>query len=202
MNTDFEIFKRVSVTDPKYCKKVQAFGKPAFTNIDTYYLIEQATKEFGFYGKGFGLKEIKYEYIQAGTTNIGVLHAVFFFPEGEFQITNSDKFIYVSSKGKEVIETDFFKKIETNTIAKALSKIGFGQDIFLGKFEDSAYVTEAFEAHELCNPQQQLEIRKALQYHGVIASEITKHFILGTLAELPASAYNEALALIQSMGKL
>ena len=200
-NNDYNLFKEVSVTDPKYCKKVKAFGKPAFTNIDTYYLIEEATKHFGFYGKGFGLKNIEYEYIDIGTTKVCVLHSIFFFPDGEFPITNSDKFVYTSSKGNEIIDTDIYKKLETNTLAKALSKIGFGVDVFLGKFEDNNYVSEAFQAYELCNPQQQQELRKMLGYYGVDASMINKHFIISTLSELPANKYNEALALIKSIGE-
>ena len=200
-NSDYELFKEVSVTDPKECKQVKAFGKPAFTNIDTYYLIEEATKRFGFYGKGFGLRDLNYEYIDVGTTKVCVLHAIFFFPDGEFPITNSDKFAYVSSKGNEIIDTDIYKKLETNTLAKALSKIGFGADVYRGKFEDTNYVNEAFGVHELCNPQQQQELRKMLGYYSVDAGMINKHFIISTLSELPSNKYNEAVALIKSIGE-
>ncbi len=200
MNEDYKIMQRVSVTDPIYCKKVQAFGKPAFTNIDSYWLIQEATREFGFYGKGFGLKEINYEWIDVGTTKVGILHAVFFFPDGEFPITNSDKFTYVSQKGKDVIDTDFFKKIETNTLAKALSKIGFGMDVFLGKFEDDNYVADAFGSHELCSPAQQQEIRNMINHYKVDASLVNNHFIIPVLVDLPSAQFNEAKAFIKSIG--
>ena len=201
VNEDYKLFKEISVTDPKACKQVKAYGKPAFTNIDTYYLIEEATKRFGFYGKSFGLRDSKYEYIDIGTTKICVLHSIFFFPYGEFPITNSDKLAYISSKGNEIIDTDIYKKLETNTLAKALSKIGFGADVYRGKFEDANYVDEAFFEHELCNPQQQQELRKMLGFYNLSASVVNKQFIISTLKELPANKYNEAVAFIRQIGE-
>ena len=49
MHEDYKFFERT--TDVKYTKQVNAPGKPNFTNIDTYWLIQEATKEFGLYGK-------------------------------------------------------------------------------------------------------------------------------------------------------
>ena len=37
---------------------------------------------------------------------------------------------------------DFAKKVETDTLTKALSKLGFNADIFLGKFDDTKYVEQ------------------------------------------------------------
>lgn len=201
-NEDYKIFKEVSVTDPKHCKSVPAFGaRPAFTNIDAYYLIEQATKRFGFYGKGFGLKDINYVYMDIGTTKVGIINAVFFFPDGEFPITNSDKVAYVSSKGKEIIDTEFYKKIETNTLGKALSKIGFGADVYMGKFEDTNYIDEAFSQNAICTPEQQQTLRKGLSYYSVDAGAVNKHFVISTLADLPAIKFEEAQAFIKKLGE-
>ena len=37
-------------------------------------------------------------------------------------------------------DTDWPKKLETNTISKALSKLGFNADVFMGQFDDGDYV--------------------------------------------------------------
>ena len=171
------------------------------SHIDTYYLIEQATKVFGFYGKAFGLKDITYEYMDIEETKVCIIHAVFFFPDGEFPITNSDKMVYKTKSGYAMIDTDIFKKLETNTLAKALSKIGFGADVYRGKFEDSGYIDEAFGNHALCTPQQLQELRKLAGYYQVDLSAFNKHYIISSLSELPASKYNEAVALMQQMGQ-
>jgi hypothetical protein len=38
------------------------------------------------------------------------------------------------------VDNDFAKKAETNTMSKALSKLGFSADIFMGEFDDKDYV--------------------------------------------------------------
>ena len=40
------------------------------------------------------------------------------------------------------IDDNFAKKLETDTLTKALSKLGFNADIFLGKFDDIRYVED------------------------------------------------------------
>ena len=196
---DYKIFLEVSVTDPKYTKSVKVAGKVPFTNIDTYYLIDEATKRFGFYGKGFGLKDISYEYMDIADTKVAIIHATFFFPDGSFPITSSDKFVYKTKAGYDMIDTDIFKKLETNTLAKALSKIGFGADVYRGKFEDYNYVDEAANTHALCSHEQQQKLRKGLGYYQVEVGKINTHFSIATLADLLAKDYNEAEALVVSL---
>jgi len=48
------------------------------------------------------------------------------------------KFSDIPSKSDD----DFAKKMETNTVSKALSKLGFSADVFLGKFDDNKYVVD------------------------------------------------------------
>jgi hypothetical protein len=197
--TDIQIFTRK--TDTNYTKKVKGFGTPDFTNIDTYYLIQEATKEFGLFGKGWGIKNVEWEHITLGATTIAKLEATFFIPSGEFQITNSDKLAYTTSKGKEMIDTDVYKKIETNTIAKALSRLGFGTDIYLGKFEDNNYTNEIMNEVQLCNPDTMQHLRGLLQQHDISADIVTKHFNIRALTELQYKYFNQAVALIEANSK-
>jgi hypothetical protein len=41
-----------------------------------------------------------------------------------------------------MVDDNFAKKIETDALTKAISKLGFNADIFLGKFDDVRYVAE------------------------------------------------------------
>ncbi len=194
---DYNAFKENSKTDPNMCKKVSVSGKQPFTNIDTYYLTERATEDFGFFGKGWGLKETNYKELQFGETTMLVLNAIFFFPDGEFPISNSVKLAYMTSKGYLKIDEDAWKKIETNTIAKALSRIGYGADVYMGKFEDQMYVGDMLTEHEKLSPAQLQEITKGLTYYKVDATKLTKHFIVSRLADIPASKLEEAKAVIK-----
>lgn len=198
---DYALFKEAMVTDPKYTKNVKVAGKQPFTNIDTYYLIEKTTKVFGLYGKEWGLKDTTYEYMDLPDTKLVIQHSTFFFPDGKFPITNSDKLMYKTKNGYDLIDTDIYKKINTNTIAKALSHIGFGTDVYIGKFEDYNYTNEASVQHAVCNVEQQQILRKGLGYYKVDASLINKHFVISTMAELPANKFEEAQALIKSLGE-
>ena len=94
---DYELFNRT--TDIKFTKNVKVAGKPQFTNIDTYWLIEEATKVFGLFGKGWGFKSLDYSTLSIGDTMLLQLQAVFFFKGGEFPIANSTKMSYKTKAG-------------------------------------------------------------------------------------------------------
>lgn len=158
MSEYLKLWNDVKTIDPKYTKNVTAAGKPNFTNIDTYYLIEKATGQFGSYGKGFGLKELSIDEVHLGDTILIKLSGIFFFPDGEFPVFNALKLMYKTSKDYDKVDEDAYKKIITNTIGKALSYLGFGADVYMGKFEDVAYVNEV--AHDFAMEE----------YHGYITT--------------------------------
>lgn len=196
IHEDAQQFERK--TDPKFTKAVQGFGKPAFTNIDTYYLIEQATKQYGLYGKGFGLKETNYEkVVLPDGAMILELHAVFFFGDNEFPISNSDRLYYKTKKGDMVYDTDLYKKIETNTIGKALSRIGFGTDVYMGKFEDTNYVNEAYGESEISMEQLQA-LTPLITSTKTDTTAFNKEFGISKLKELKQEDFNKALAMLQA----
>ena len=195
VHADYKLFERK--TNPKFVKQVPAFGaKPSFSNIDAYYLIEEATKVYGLYGKGFGLREISYEKMHLeNKTILLILTATFFYGEASFPITNSDKLFYISAKGKEILDTDIFKKLETNTIGKSLSKIGFGTDIYMGKFEDSNYVNDALGETAITIDQLQ-QLTPLITKTDTDLKLFNKEFGIGKLSELQVKDFNRALALL------
>ena len=109
------------------------------TAISPQYQIYNATIQFGAYGTTWGFKSIKIDYALLEKGLI-VFHGVFFYPKGEFPIINSIGVYKDNAKTK--IDDDFAKKVETDALTKALSKLGFNADIFMGKFDDSRYVNE------------------------------------------------------------
>ncbi len=145
-NENMKIWDAVCKTDPKFTKKVSQRG--GFTTIDAYYQIQQATELWGPYGSSWGLSDIVYSYRE----NIVILAAKFRYPGGVFEIGNSISFTVIKKAGKPAEPDDeFIKKIETNTISKALSRLGFSADVFVGKFDDARYVAEINK--EFGNPE-------------------------------------------------
>ena len=102
-----------------------------------------ATEQFGPYGEGFGFKSIELDYSLIEKFNLVVFKGVFFHPKGEFEIINSSK-MYMD-RAQKMVDADFAKKIETDALTKALSKLGFNADVFMGRFDDTKYVLEMKE---------------------------------------------------------
>jgi hypothetical protein len=145
-NDKLKLWLEVEKTNPEYTSEATISGRK-ITSIDAYSQFKVATEQFGSYGSFWGLKDtdLKLEKLDDDNT-ICIYKAIFFYPGGEFEIHNAILVKYkVASKGYIKVDDEFAKKIETNTVTKALSKLGFNTDVFMGKFEDSRYVTEVRE---------------------------------------------------------
>jgi len=138
--SDKDLWSRVDKTDPKFTKKVNQRG--GFTSIDATYQAKKASEQFGPYGMGWGLSEIEYNYDLLASTGLVICKATFFYiiddKRAEFPIHNAIKAV-----AKDRADEDFCKKLETNTVSKALAKLGFCADVFMGQFEDRDYLAEA-----------------------------------------------------------
>lgn len=137
---NLELWNKVERTNPKYTKKAKVGGM-TITAIAPQYQIMMVTEQFGVYGKTWGFKNISLDYSLVEKYDMVVFKGNFFFPGGEFEIINSYK-LFINN-AKTMLDDNFAKKIETDTLTKAISKLGFNADIFLGKFDDVRYVQEA-----------------------------------------------------------
>lgn len=136
---NLKLWESVEKTNPNYTKKAKV-GMVNVTAIDPQYQIKQATKQFGSYGEKWGFKNINLNFDLVEKLNMVVFKGVFFFPDGQFEIINSCK-LYMDRK-LTMIDDNFAKKVETDSLTKALSKLGFSADIFLGKYDNVRYFNE------------------------------------------------------------
>ena len=139
MSNHLDLWNKVEKTNPKYTKKANVGGNN-ITSIAPQYQIKNVTEQFGIYGKTWRFKKLDFDYSLASEFGLVILDAVFFFPDGEFPIKNAQKLFMDNAKTK--IDDNFAKKLETDTLTKAISKLGFNADIFLGLFDDVKYLTE------------------------------------------------------------
>lgn len=139
-----KLWSAVEKTDMTFTKKVAQRG--GYTAISPQYQLKSATEQFGPYGLGFGLASSEFDYTLFELTKAVVHKAVFFYvvdgKRVEFPISNAIEVARLSAQGKLVVDTDFAKKVETNTVSKALSKLGFNADVFLNLVEDNSYLQE------------------------------------------------------------
>ena len=158
---NLELWDKVKKTDPDHTTKVNMRG--GYTSIAPQYQIQCATDQFGPYGKGWGFESCEFDYSQLGVTRLVLVSAVFFYVIDEqrhtFPINNSWP---VMSK-KDVVDDDFAKKAETNTMSKALSKLGFSADIFMGEYDNPDYVQAVGNEFALGNAEDKIEERAAQQ---------------------------------------
>lgn len=154
-DSNIRLWNSVEKTDVGHTKPV-TIGSRKYTAIDATYQQKKATEIFGPYGETWGLKESEFDYCMAEQSGLVIHRAVFFYPSqlnaggsvghpsAQFPIHNAIKAFKFRSKqdGEKYldIDEDFAKKMETNTISKALSRIGFNTDVFLGKFENQMYM--------------------------------------------------------------
>lgn len=147
---NLELWHKVEKTNPAYTKNAKVSGRE-ITSIAPQYQIMQVTEQFGIYGEKWGFKDIKLSYDLVDKCNLVVFKGTFFFPNGEFEIINSAK-LYMD-RANTMVDGDFAKKIETDTLTKAISKLGFNADIFMGKFDDVKYIAEMNEEFNPAPPQ-------------------------------------------------
>lgn len=140
------IWDKVSETDIAHTKHVNQRG--GYTSIDATYQAMKATELFGPYGFGWGLESIDYDFSLLESTKMVVCKAVFFYTlDGKkvsFPLNNA-----INPMMGPKPDEDFLKKVETNTISKALSRLGFSADIFMGKFEDADYISQIKTAQDI-----------------------------------------------------
>ena len=167
--SNLDLWDRVRKTDPENTKYVNQRG--GYTSIKPQSQIMAATEEFGKYGSGWGFESIDLDMSAAEALDVVLVRAVFFYIDnGEkktFPINNS----WPIRSGSRV-DTDFAKKAETNTMGKALSKLGFNADIFMGEYDDPDYVQAVGDEYALEKAEDKIEekAKQEAEYAEWVAS--------------------------------
>jgi len=166
MKENLELWNRVEKTNPKYTKNAKLSGRD-ITAISPQYQIMQVTEQFGVYGEKWGFKNIILSYDLVEKCNLVVFKGTFFFPNGEFEIINSCK-LYMD-RNLTMVDDNFAKKIETDALTKAISKLGFNADIFMGKFDDVRYIEEMKKEFE---PKKEIPTLTTDQFNKALQSDL------------------------------
>lgn len=178
---NLELWNKVEKTNPKYTKKAKISGHE-ITAIAPQYQIMQVTEQFGVYGQTWGFKNIKLDYSLIDKFNLVVFTGTFFFPNGEFEIINSCK-LYMD-RNCTMVDDNFAKKIETDALTKAISKLGFNADIFLGKFDDVRYLNEITQEFKQAEPKPTLTPERFdAAFKAVEDGKLTKQDLLVKMSE-------------------
>lgn len=134
-NNNLTLWEKVEVTPTEIIQKIKAEDGTELNNVAPIHRLKKATEIFGVYGKNWGLKNIKHsEQKIFNTLILGIVDAVFYYTQNdvkiEFEITNSIAIVSVTDDKKMKVNYTYRKAIETDTITKALSRLGFNADIY------------------------------------------------------------------------
>ncbi len=148
------VWNAVGKTDPKFTKPA-GFGGHKFTAIDAYWKIMKATEYFGPVGKGWGWDH-GIEMVGPENNPMMICHLTLWYrlpSENDAGSMEKHRFsamgnnaLMMGQGDKRRIDQDCAKKCLTDAITKALSYLGFCNDVFMGKFDDSRYVEQT--AHD------------------------------------------------------
>ncbi|MCA9740756.1 hypothetical protein KC734_04425 [candidate division KSB1 bacterium] len=140
---NMKLWQWVQVTNPDTTQAAEKEGRK-FIAICAQAQRQRATEVFGPYGKGWGLKskESKFSLL---TKELILFQGEFFYSwQGRRYSFPVESSIAHSHPGKNGLKLDdeCIKKVVTDAETKALSKLGFNADVFLGLFDDNRYVDD------------------------------------------------------------
>jgi len=157
---NLKLWESVEKTDPKHTKKANVKGNN-LTSIKPQYQILQATKQWGSYGCKWGFKSMNYDTSLVDVNGLMIFKAIFYYPNGEFETINTISIWRDGAMTKP--DDEWAKKVETDTLTKSLSKLGFNADIFLGRFDDLRYVEEVKKEFRQASPLEKEALLKISQ---------------------------------------
>lgn len=202
---NLSLWNKVEKTNPAHTKDAK-IGQLSIKAINAQSQIKEATKQFGTYGNTWGLKNLKYSFMDIGATKMAMLGAEFYYPSGEFEIHTTLKIAYMTqgANGYLKIDDDFMKKMETDVTTKALSKLGFNADVFMGLYDDNRYVNQMKEEFKPVEQKPQPKIIEKIDENQARAlcllftSDEHKNDFLATckiskIEDLPLSWYDKAI---------
>ena len=155
------LWDKVCKTDPAHTKQANVRGNK-ITAIAPQTQIMAATEQFGPYGTAWGFKDISIDY-SLMEKGLVVFKGVFFYStentkQAEFPIISSIGIYRDNAQTK--IDDDFAKKVETDALTKALSKLGFNADVFMGLYDDNRYVAQMQDEFSKKQPAQLTDLDK------------------------------------------
>lgn len=146
---NLNLWEQVQETPKDLITQIDAGDGKKLNSVASINRVKKATELFGAYGEKWGLKSLVHKEQRIfDTLMIATLDAVFFYEKEnkviEFEITNSLPIVCLIDKVMKVNHT-YRKAIETDTITKALSRLGFNADIYT----DGELVASASQQEDL-----------------------------------------------------
>lgn len=133
---NLKFWDSVREANPQHTKYVATRG--GFTSISAMYQVRMATEQWGPMGDKWGVELEKFTPLAlcaGGQEKTEILYtAQLYYP------TTDSVQGHIELHSNIAPGPDFAKKAATDALTKGLSKLGFAADIFMGMWDDDAYV--------------------------------------------------------------
>jgi hypothetical protein len=204
-NNNLRLWNKVEQTDPDFTKAYKGKGGFEGDAINAMYLVKKATNLWGPIGDrwGYEIEEERYDqgapigvYPNTSEVIYAVVHTLklrlwYKTDDGELatvQHYGHTDFVSANKYGA-VTDSEAPKKSLTDALKKCLSMIGFSADVFMGMFDNQAYVEEAANKAALEKAEDKIEeesrqaaeFRKAVETAARLLQTATSLHELGTL---------------------
>ena len=204
MKKNLELWEAVEETNPEITKNAK-LGSLNITAINATSQIKKATEHWGSYGDNWGLKDLDYSYMDVGETKLALVKSKFYYPKGEFELSSCIKVCYRTNGTNSYlkIDDDFMKKIETDLTTKALAKLGFNADVFMGLYDDNKYVESMKKKFapviELITKEQVLELVKLISEAKTTMKALltTLNWGIVKLEEIQKASFESVVSLLK-----
>lgn len=143
MTNNLSIWNRFDDIDPKFTNGITGKSYKG-TSPNPQYVIRCLTEIFGPVGQGFGWRVLAEDFTPLGQEVLHWCRIEFWHTDraNTFESYGQTKAAYGTSSGKYMVDEDAPKKSLTDAIVKAASHVGIAANIFLGRWDDSKYVSE------------------------------------------------------------
>lgn len=174
---NMRVWYQVDKTDPAFTKKLE-YGKGGFkpTVVDAQYQIKQMTEIFGPIGIGWGISGERITTHEFQPEKEGdkepplntkfIYQAHLWLKDGQGFDFSSDINLMEKTKNGWQLVTDPIKKVSTDALTKAFSRLGLAADIFMGRFDDNVYLQERkkeADSERVAHQEQEQQARKELE---------------------------------------
>jgi hypothetical protein len=148
ISTNMRVWEAVEATDPKFTKK---FDNGSFkgTDINPTYRAKKMTEVSGPYGLGWGFEDVSFREIP--THNEGEVLVIcqlkLWWIDSVTSVkgvcgphTGCDYLIRLTAKSGLRLDTEVYKKVQTDAMTSAFRFLGISADVYMGHFDNSKYI--------------------------------------------------------------
>lgn len=180
-NNNLALWRKHRVVPQEFLKS----GNNGLSSINSYWVFERLTEEFGEFEKGWGY-EIDFERIDdispfnfGETVLFSKVHTLGLKPwrlcngnkvSGSVVVGHTDV-MYLTKEGKPFKDSEYYKKSITDALTKWASLLGVGSDVYLDKVGKRGYGSTPEDIIE--SAQRNMERAKAL---GPMIKEILEYY--------------------------